>query len=269
MPLWILVVILGVVEGITEFLPISSTGHLILVDRWLNFHEAVGGEQRAAVFEVFIQSGAILAIAAIYWERCKGMATRGLVQPGPDRRLLVAVIIGFIPIALVGGLFYNYIEAFFENPRLVATGLLVGGVLMLIIDRLPVRIRTRDMGDVTLGQAVVVGLAQALSVIPGTSRAAATIMGAICVGMDRKTATEFSFLLAFPVLIAASGFVLVRRYYLLDWEMAWVLLIGFVISFLVAWVVVKWFVRYIRHHTFDLFAWYRIALGGILLWVLG
>lgn len=266
LPLWLTVIILGIVEGLTEFIPVSSTGHLILVDAFLNFKTVLGDDNKAKLFDVFIQSGAIMAIGLIYRDKLSGMVVRSIVPGSPERRLLLAIIIGFVPAALIGFLGHHYIEEHLFSPVNVAWALIVGGVVIMIIERLPLRAVTASSEQITFSQALAVGLAQILSLVPGTSRSAATIMGGMCAGLDRRTATEFSFLLSFPVLIAASGLVLVRHADLLHGSMLTVLALGFFVAFVSAWFVVKWLIRYVQHHTFDLFAVYRIILGvGLLL----
>jgi undecaprenyl-diphosphatase len=261
---WIVVAVLGIVEGLTEFIPVSSTGHLIVADALLNFKNMIG-EDKAALFEIVIQLGAILAIGLIYREKLIGATTRSLTKDGPDRRLLIGLILGFIPIAVAGLVFGKKIKHFLFSPLTVAVALIVGGIVILVIERLPLRARSRGTEQITFGQALAVGLTQMLALIPGTSRSAATIMGGLCAGMDRPTATEFSFLLSFPVMLAASGYDLFKSRHLLDGSMVMTLVVGFVVSFLVAAAVVKWLIRYVQRHKFTPFAVYRIVFGGALL----
>lgn len=262
--LWIATVLLGIVEGLTEFIPVSSTGHLIVADALLHFKETLGTE-KAALFEVVIQLGAILAIGLIYRDKLIGSATRSFTHHGPERRLLVSLIIGFVPVAVAGLLFHKKIEQSLFSPFTVACALIVGGVLILIIERLPHRVTSRRTEEMTYAQAAAVGLAQMLSLIPGTSRSAATIMGGLCAGLERPTATEFSFLLSFPVMVAASGFDLLKHRDVLDKGMIGLLLVGFVVSFIVALAVVRWLIRYVQRHDFTWFAAYRIVFGMALL----
>lgn len=261
---WIVVVVLGIVEGLTEFIPVSSTGHLIVADALLNFKGMLGTE-KAELFEVVIQLGAILAIGLIYREKLTGAATRSLTHNGPERRLLISLVIGFIPVAVIGFLFHKKITLYLFSPLTVAYALIVGGVLILLIERLPLRVTARKTEEMSYAQAAAVGLAQMFSLVPGTSRSAATIMGGLCAGIDRPAATEFSFLLSFPVMIAASGFDLFKHRTVLDRSMALTLLVGFVVSFLVAAAVVRWLIRYVQRHNFTYFAVYRIVFGLTLL----
>lgn len=261
---WFVVVILGLVEGLTEFIPVSSTGHLIVADALLNFKGMLGTE-KAELFEVVIQLGAILAIGMIYREKLTGAATRSLTHNGPERRLLISLAIAFIPVAVAGLMFHKKIELYLFSPFTVACALIVGGVLILLIERLPLRVTARKTEEMSYAQAAAVGLAQILSLIPGTSRSAATIMGGLCAGIDRPAATEFSFLLSFPVMVAACGFDLLKHRKVLDGSMTLTLLVGFVVSFIVAAAVVRWLIRYVQRHNFTYFAVYRIAFGLALL----
>lgn len=267
LPLWLVVVILGIIEGLTEFLPISSTGHLIVADTFLGFKELLGtnGKEQADLFEVFIQLGAILAVGVVYREKLTGALTRSLTQAGEDRRLLLHLIVAFIPVAVVGFLFHKKIQALLFNPTTVAYSFIIGGILILIIERLPLAVRAESTGAMTLGQSFAVGCAQLLSLIPGMSRSACTIMGGMCSGMNRQTATEFSFLLSFPIMLAASGFSMMKKIKLLDASFLGYLALGFVVSFVVALVVIRWLIRYVQTHDFSPFAGYRILFGLLIL----
>lgn len=262
---WFVVVILGIVEGLTEFIPVSSTGHLIVADAFLHFRELIGSKERAELFEVVIQLGAILAIGLIYRQKLTGAATRSLTHNGPERRLLISLIIGFIPVAVAGLLFHKVIARVLFSPFTVACALIAGGILILVIERLPLRVTARKTEEMSYAQAAAVGLAQMLSLVPGTSRSAATIMGGLCAGIDRPAATEFSFLLSFPVMLAASGFDLYKHRSVLDRGMTLSLLVGFAVSFIVAAAVVRWLIRYVQRHNFTYFAVYRIVFGLALL----
>lgn len=267
LPLWLVVVILGIIEGLTEFLPISSTGHLIVADTFLGFKELLGanGKEQADLFEVFIQLGAILAVGVVYREKLTGALTRSLTQPGEDRRMLLHLIVAFIPVAVVGFLFHKKIQTVLFNPTTVAYSFIIGGILILVIERLPLTVRAESTGAMTLGQSFAVGCAQLLSLIPGMSRSACTIMGGMCSGMNRQTATEFSFLLSFPIMLAASGFSMMKKIKLLDASFVGYLALGFVVSFLVALVVIRWLIRYVQTHDFSPFAGYRILFGLLIL----
>jgi undecaprenyl-diphosphatase len=251
-------VILGIVEGATEFIPVSSTGHLILVADWLDFTGPL-----ANTFHVFIQLGAILAIVWLYRATFLDVVKRAHREPGP-RRFVVNVILGTIPAGVVGLLLHETIMGLF-TPTVVATALIIGGILILVIEGWGPRPRYNRVSDTPALTALWVGVAQILALIPGTSRSGATIMGAYALGMSRTAATEFSFFLAIPIMIAAT---------MLDLRGAWqdfssqdvvVFAVGFVVSFLAAVVVVKALLRFVSNHSFRVFAWYRIALGLIIL----
>lgn len=269
MPFWLVTILMGIVEGLTEFLPISSTGHLILADHFLGFTGMLGDSTRAQVFEVVIQSGAILAVFLLYRRELGGVILRSWRVPGPERRLLGLLILAFVPAVVAALLLGDVVERHLFNPLSVAGALVVGGVVILLIERLPLVRRTVAVGEMTMGQALWIGLAQVASLFPGVSRSGATIMGGLCVGLDRRTSTEFSFLLSFPVMMAASGYTLVKHWRLLDGEMLTVLAGGFVTAFLSAWVVVKWLIRYVQGHDFTVFALYRIGFGALLFWYFG
>lgn len=266
--LLIAIVMLGLVQGVTEFLPVSSSGHLILADRLIDFEAIIGGKDRVIVFEIFIQIGAIAAILAEYGkELLTTVRTSALSWNRSRPPLLVGLVIGTIPVVAVGGLFGGYIHDHLFDPRVVAWAFIVGGVIMWIVESLPLRIQCTDSHKISPSQALLVGLAQVLALVPGTSRSGATIIGGMCAGLDRRTATEFSFLLALPVLIAATGYTLLKHSALLDSQMIIFLVIGFVVSFLSSWAVIKWLIRYVRTHSLKVFAAYRIAFGAILLFV--
>ncbi len=255
--------LLGLVEGITEFLPISSTGHLIVAADWLQFTGP-----RAKTFEIFIQLGAILAIVWIYRQRFLGVARHALREPD-SRRFLTNLLLGFLPAAVVGFLIHGWIKEHLFTPAVVAWGFIVGGVLMLLIERRrPVPVVT-DASAIAPATAFAIGLAQMLALVPGVSRSGATIMGGYLLGLSRTAATEFSFFLAVPVLTAAAGYDLLKSLDQLVPADLPVFATGFVVAFLSAFVVVKALLRYVAHHSFVPFAWYRIAFGAFLLWLAG
>ena len=259
MSVYLVAVILGLVEGATEFIPVSSTGHLILVGHWLGFEGA-----RAKAFEIFIQLGAILAI---FWLYRKMIVTvlRDAVRPGSARNLVIDLFIAFLPVAIIGLLLHNWIKARLFDPLIVAVALVVGGFAILLIERWAPRTTTDDVERVPPRTALGIGLAQVLSLIPGTSRAGATILGGYCLGLSRKAATEFSFFLAIPVMLAATLFDLFKsRHDLVRGDVP-VFAIGFIVAFLSALIVVRAFLRFVSHHSFRPFAWYRIVFGLILL----
>lgn len=254
--------LLGLVEGVTEFIPVSSTGHLILASHWL-------GENgdAAKTFEIFIQLGAILAIVWLYRERL----THALVaakRDEPSRRLLLNLFIAFLPAALVGFLAHDWIKQRLFTPLVVALALVAGGILILVIERLRPAERTPDVLTLRPPTALGIGLAQVLSLIPGTSRSGATIMGGYALGLSRRAATEFSFFLSIPVMFAATLFDLLKSRGALSAADAPAFAVGFVTAFVSALIVVKAFLGYVSRHSFAAFAWYRIALGLLLLLVL-
>lgn len=248
-------IILGIIEGITEFLPISSTGHLIVASEALGL---VQSETNTA-FEVIIQLAAILAVVANYKEK---FSFRYL-------DLWAKVIIAFLPLAIVGFIFKDQIKSLF-SVEIVAIMFIVGGVIFLVIeyfqkDRVP---KTQSVEDISYTQAIWIGIAQAFALIPGTSRAGSTIIGALLVGMSRKASAEFSFLVALPVMATVSGYDLLKHYKDFSGDLLPVLLAGFVTSFLVAWVVMKLFIKFLERFTFNAFGIYRILFGVILLYIL-
>ncbi len=252
---------LGLVEGITEFLPISSTGHLIVAADWLDF-----GGARAKTFEIFIQLGAILAIAWIYRQRFTQVLANAAREPA-SRRFLTNLLLGFLPAAVVGFLIHSWIKAHLFTPAVVAWGFIVGGLVILVIERWKPPVRVEDAADLPPRTAFAIGLAQMLALIPGVSRSGATIMGGYALGLSRTAATEFSFYLAVPVIAAAAGYDLLKSLHLLVAADIGVFAVGFIVAFLSAFVVVKALLRYVAHHSFVAFAWYRIAFGAFLLWL--
>ena len=252
--------VLGLVEGITEFLPVSSTGHLIVVGDWLGFQ----GE-RAKTFEIFIQLGAILAIVWIYRKRLAELL-RSASRDSDSRRLLGNLAIAFVPAALVGFLFHRAIKQYLFTPVVVAGALLAGGLIILLIEWLQPAQKVSETAEVSPRQALGIGLAQVLSLVPGVSRSGATIMGGYALGLSRVAATEFSFLLSVPVMVAATGYDLLKSREALTAGDVPLFGVGFIVAFLSAVVVVKVFLRYVAGHSFTAFAWYRIVFGVFLLW---
>ncbi|NUR13844.1 MAG: undecaprenyl-diphosphate phosphatase [Bradyrhizobium sp.] len=271
MPILLLVIILGIVEGVTEYLPVSSTGHLILATELLGFDA-----EKWALFNVAIQPGAILAIVVIYWKTFWGALT-GLVRLDPVAlRFTRNLLIAFFPAVILGVIFGDAIDAMLENATVVAWALVIGGVAILLIERVvkpkpapQVEHPLQMVADVSLRQAIIIGLVQCLAMIPGVSRSGATIMGAVALGIDRKTAADFSFFLAVPTLTGATVLQLARHHDQLAGGMALNIVIGAIVSFVVAIVVVKAFVAYLKKYGFGLFGWYRIAAGAVALVWLG
>jgi len=257
-PLLIKALILGVVEGLTEFLPVSSTGHLIIVGDLLNFNDETG-----KIFEIVIQFGAILGVVWDYRTRVSRLLT-GL-RTRHEQRFALNLFIAFLPAAVVGLLLHKAITTYLFNPLTVAGALIVGGVLILLIERLPLRVRVDSMEDLGPLDAFKIGIAQTFSLFPGVSRAGATIMGGLLSGLSRTAATEFSFLLAMPVMFAATFYELFKNLNLLHAGDIPVFAVGFVTAFISALIVVKAFLRFVSRHDFTSFALYRIVFGLIVL----
>jgi undecaprenyl-diphosphatase len=251
--------ILGLVEGATEFIPVSSTGHLIVVSSWLNLVD-----ERSKTFDIFIQLGAILAIVWLYRRRL-GHALLSARENPKSRRFIGNLFIAFLPAAVVGLAAHGWIKAWLFNPTVVAVALIVGGFLILLIERWAPAPRLHDVNEVPSRVALGIGLAQVLSLVPGTSRSGATIMGGYALGLSRVAATEFSFFLAIPVMLAATLYDLVKSWSVLTPADAPVFAVGFVVSFISAIIVVRAFLAYVSGHSFSAFAWYRIAFGALLL----
>ena len=250
--------ILGVVEGITEFLPISSTGHLILAGDILGFTG-----DTAKTFEVFIQLGAILAVVWLY--RKKVSSTIKSIGAEKTNRFLLNLLIAFLPAAFIGLITHSFIKHHLFNPVTVAIALIVGGIAIFVIERVVKKSVILDMDDVYFKQALGIGLAQTLSLFPGVSRAGATIMGAMCFGLERKVATEFSFFLAIPTMFAATSYDLLKNLHYLTIDDLPIFVVGFFVSFFSALFVIKAFLGFVTRHTFDSFAIYRIIFGAVIL----
>ena len=254
--------LLGLVEGATEFIPVSSTGHLILASDWLGLVD-----ERAKTFDIFIQLGAILAIVWIYRERL--VRTMADARRDPiSRSFLLNLVIAFLPAAVVGFLTHDWIKSKLFNPGVVAIALIVGGLIILLIERWPPKSRVHHVAGIPPGLALGIGLAQVLALIPGTSRSGATIMGGYALGLSRTAATEFSFFLAIPTMLAATTYDLLKSWSVLAATDIPMFAVGFIVSFVSAVVVVKAFLTFVSSHTFSVFAWYRIALGVVLLFIL-
>jgi undecaprenyl-diphosphatase len=254
--------LLGVVEGLTEFLPISSTGHLIIVSDLLGLND-----EKGKVFDIVIQLGAILAVCWEYRARFL-KAFSGLSSDRVQQRFAFNLGVAFMPAALVGLALQSKIKAYLFNPVSVAVALVVGAVAIFAIERWYERHgapRVTSVDEMDWKDALKVGLAQCLSLIPGTSRSGATIMGGMLFGLSRQAATEFSFFLAVPIMVAATGYQVVKYHALFSAADLAPFAVGFVVSFVAALVAVKALIRYVAHHDFRPFAWYRIALGLVVL----
>ncbi|HEY1391868.1 MAG TPA: undecaprenyl-diphosphate phosphatase [Methylibium sp.] len=263
--MWIKAALMGIVEGLTEFLPISSTGHLILAGSLLGFTEET--VRSAKLFEIVIQTGAIFAVIIIYWQRVRDTIA-GLGSDAKARRFALNVAIAFLPAAVLGVLFNKAIKAHLFTPLVVASSFIIGAFIILWAERRSAaagEAMLQSVDDMTPMDSLKVGLAQCLALVPGTSRSGATIIGGMLFGLSRKAATDFSFFLAIPTLIGAGVYSLWKERDQLSGADLPLLTIGTVVSFFVAWACVRWLLRYISSHDFKPFAWYRIAFGLIVL----
>ena len=252
--------IMGLVEGLTEFLPISSTGHLILAGALLGFDD-----DKAKVFDIAIQTGAIFAVIQVYWQKIT-TTVRGLTDSAEAQRFALNVFIAFLPAVIMGLLVGKAIKAHLFTPAVVATTFIVGGFIILWAERRPASsVRIHEVEDMRGRDALKVGLVQCLAMIPGTSRSGATIIGGMLLGLSRKAATDFSFYLAIPTLIGAGVYSLYKERALLSLADLPMFAVGLVVSFISAWVCVRWLLRFISTHSFEVFAWYRIAFGIVVL----
>ncbi len=252
--------LMGVVEGLTEFLPISSTGHLILAGSLLGFDDA-----KAKVFDIAIQTGAIFAVILVYWQKIRATLA-ALPTERQAQRFALNVLIGFFPAVLLGLLLGKAIKAHLFTPTVVATTFILGGLVILWAERRPATaVRVQAVDDMTPLDALKVGLVQCLAMVPGTSRSGATIIGGMVLGLSRKAATDFSFFLAIPTLIGAGAYSLYKERALLSIADLPMFATGLVFSFVSAWICVRWLLRYISSHSFVPFAWYRIAFGIVVL----
>lgn len=253
--LWVALV-LGIVEGLTEFLPVSSTGHLILASSLLGLTG-----KRAEVFEVFIQLGAVLAVVWEYRTRLVGLAT-ALPTSREARSTVTNLFVAFLPAAVVGLALHHAISEHLFTPISVALALATGAVLIFVVEATVRSARTTSTSDLSIAQAAAIGVAQCASLWPGFSRSAATILGGMTAGLDRRTATEFSFLLAIPTLGAATVYDLAKNRAALEPGDMGALLLATAVSFVVAWVAIRWLIRYVATHDLRPFAWYRLALAA-------
>lgn len=264
LPALLVVILLGIVEGLTEFIPVSSTGHLILAGELLGFNSGAAG-----TFDIVIQLGAILAVIVLYWRRFLDVLT-GLFRAEPRAIAFTRnIALGFLPSAVIGLMAYKAVKAMLETPIIVAVALIVGGVAILVIERVVRAPTISTVEEMSWKTALGIGVVQCLSMIPGVSRSGATIMGALGLGVERRTAAEFSFFLAVPTMLAASGYDLYKSGGSLgsdDWT---AIIVGFLVSFVVALIVIRWFIGIVGKYGFAPFAWYRIIAGSIaLIWLL-
>jgi undecaprenyl-diphosphatase len=250
--------ILGVVEGLTEFLPVSSTGHLLLVQRFFGFDDDDFGK----TFAVLIQFGAILALLSIYFSRIWRLAT-GMFSDPAARRFVIGVLIAFLPAAVVGALAHDFIKSVLFNVWIVCFTLILGGAILLWVDRMDIDTRYHDATKFSLPMYLGIGLAQCVSMIPGVSRSGATIVAAMLLGADRRSAAEFSFWLAMPTMAGAFAYDLFKSRGQMSLDHSILVAFGFAVSFVCAWIVVKTFLDYVQHHGFALFAWWRVVVGAL------
>lgn len=255
--------LMGIVEGLTEFLPISSTGHLILAGALLGFDD-----EKAKVFDIAIQTGAILAVILVYWQKLRATVV-ALPTSRQAQQFTLNVLIAFVPAVVLGLLFGKAIKAHLFTAEVVATTFIIGGFIILWAERRQARAETAprilDVDQMGWKDAVKVGLVQCLAMIPGTSRSGATIIGGMLLGLSRKAATDFSFYLAIPTLIGAGAYSLVKERALLSMADLPMFGVGLLFSFISAWLCVRWLLRFISTHSFNGFAWYRIVFGVVVL----
>src|SRR5262245_24819517 len=251
------VILLGLIEGLTEFLPVSSTGHLLLAGHFLGF------QSPGKTFEVLIQLGAILAILSVY----AGKLVRLLVDFPSDprtRRFVFAVLVAFLPAAVIGATLHKYIKGYlFESPALVCASLIVGGIVLLAVDKMRVSQRYIDVMDYPVAMALIIGFAQCLAMVPGVSRSGATIVAALLMGADKRSATEFTFFLAMPTMAGAFAYDLYKNWAILAPEDVKGIALGFAVSFVAGVVVVRYLLDFVSRHGFAPFAWWRIFVGGM------
>lgn len=263
MPDAAIALLLGLVEGLTEFIPVSSTGHLILLVDLLGFQGPPG-----RVFEIVIQLGAILAVCFFYRERLWWAGTRFLVDPAA-RRLVVNLVVAFLPAAVIGVLAHDIIKTVLFSPWVVSVSLILGGIAILFIERSRPAPAVFEMEQMSVGKAFRIGLCQTVAMIPGVSRAGATIMGAVLLRVERRTATQFSFFLAIPTMLGAAVYDLYKnREALAASDDLWLVVIGFGAAFIAALLTVRTVIGFVGRHGFVPFAWYRIALGVVMIGIL-
>jgi undecaprenyl-diphosphatase len=250
--------VLGIVEGLTEYVPVSSTGHLLLIQHFFGFDD----EDFGKTFAVLIQLGAILALLSIYFVRLWRLALGIFTDPNA-RRFILGVLIAFLPAAIVGAIAHDFIKAVLFNPWIVCFTLILGGGVLLWIDRINLNVKYEDATTFSLPMYLGIGLIQCVSMIPGVSRSGATIVGAMLMGASRRAAAEFSFWLAMPTMIGAFAYDLYKSGAHLSGNNKIVIAVGFATSFIFGWIVVKTFLDYVSRHGFALFAWWRVIVGAL------
>jgi undecaprenyl-diphosphatase len=247
---------LGIVEGLTEFLPVSSTGHLLLMEHFLGW----GDDSFGKSFAILIQLGAILALLTIYFGRIWALAANMFTQ-WEAARFVIGVLLAFLPAAVIGALAAGYIKAHFFDVRVVCMMFIIGGFVLLGVDRLNLKPRYFESTAFSLPMYFSIGVCQCLAMVPGVSRSGATIVAGMLFGADRRSAAEFSFWLAMPTMVGAFAYEAFKSRHDLASGNILTIAVGFIFSFIFGWIVVKTFLRYIQHHTFALFAWWRIVVG--------
>ena len=250
--------VLGIVEGLTEFLPVSSTGHLLLLERFFGFDDDAFGK----TFVVLIQLGAILAILSIYFMRLWRIAMGMFTDPAA-RRFVIGVLIAFLPAAIIGAAAHGFIKGVLFNPWIVCFTLILGGAVLLWVDQLELRPRYRDATAFSLPMYFTIGLAQCLAMVPGVSRSGTTIVSAMLLGADKRSAAEFSFFLAIPTMGGAFAYDLYKNWAQMTGSNTLLVVVGFVTSFVAAWIVVRMFLDYVARHGFAVFAWWRVIVGSL------
>jgi undecaprenyl-diphosphatase len=255
---WLKAAILGVVEGVTEYLPVSSTGHLLLMERFLGWSDDNFGKS----FAILIQLGAILALLTIYFSRIWNLAT-SMFTRWDAARFVIGVLLAFIPAAVIGALAHDFIKDKLFDVRIVCMTLILGGFVLLWVDRMNLQARYHDATEFSLPMYFGIGVIQCISMIPGVSRSGATIVGAMLFGADRRSAAEFSFWLAMPTMVGAFAYEAYKSRGDLANGDATTVAIGFITSFIFGWIVVKTFLGFVQRHSFALFAWWRILLGSV------
>jgi undecaprenyl-diphosphatase len=260
--LFIKALVMGLIEGATEFLPISSTGHLIVAGDMMQFMD----KNKRDVFEIVIQLGAILSVIWLYHTRFTQIAKTFTREP-ESREFVLKLFLAFLPLAILGLLFHHRIEALLFSPKPVAIAMIVGGLVIFAIERLHTRFSIYHIKDVSMKHSVLIGFTQSLALFPGVSRSGATILGGICLGLDRKVATEFSFFLAVPVMLAATGYDLLKNAALFSISDIPLFITGFMAAFIAGLIAVKSLIHFVAHHNFNAFAWYRILVGLLILFI--
>ena len=256
MPTW-QVILLGLLEGLTEFIPVSSTGHILLAGHFLGFCSP------GKTFEVLIQLGAILAILSVYSAKLLRMVV-DLPSDPRTQRFVFAIVIAFLPAAFVGALGHSFIKnVLFESPMLICITLILGGIVLLVVDRLPLQPKYVEVMDFPPSLAFKIGLCQCVAMVPGVSRSGATIVGALLFGTDNRSAAEFSFFLAMPTMGGAFAYDLYKNWAVIDVSNATSIAIGFVMAFISAVIVVRYLLDYVSRHGYEFFGWWRIVVGGL------